>query len=66
MSLPIPIFPAVSPILGNSPFVLGAGVTGYVAYYAACPAQSYVNQMNGWGGAYNTLQFTDSGVDCGP
>ncbi len=66
LSIGIPIFPAVSPILGNSPSVGGIAVHGYIAYYAACPAASYVSRINGWGAAYNTLQFTDSTVNCGP
>jgi hypothetical protein len=64
LSLPLPAFPAVSPILGNSPFIGGPSVNGYIAYYAACPAAAYVNQVVGWGAADNTVQFPDSGIDC--
>ncbi len=66
LSLSVPIFVAVSPILGNTPQISGAGVHGYIAFYAACPAGSYINQMTGWGASFNTLQFQDSAVDCAP
>ena len=66
LSLSIPVFVAVSPILGNTPMVSGAAVHGYIAFYAACPAAPYVNRMNSWGASFNTLQFPDSEVDCAP
>lgn len=69
LSLGIPAFPAVSPIIfgsgqGNTPFVTGASVNGYIAYYAQCPADPYVAQVTSWGAQYNTVQFGDSSVDC--
>ena len=62
----LPSFVAVSPISGNSPVVKGGNIQGYIAYYAACPAQSSVQQTASWGGRFNTVQFRDSGVDCAP
>jgi len=61
-----PAFVAVSPIQGNKPFVSGANIHGFVAYYATCPTTADVDQVRSWGGALNTVQFRDSGVDCGP
>jgi len=70
-SLRLPVFVAISPILGNYPgngvsFTPGANVDGYIAFTGACPAQSYETTMQSWGGSYNTVQFGDSGSDCGP
>lgn len=65
-SLGIPAFIAVSPIPGNTPQVSGGNIEGYDAYYAACPASADVQQVISWGGKFNTVQFRDSGVDCGP
>jgi hypothetical protein len=65
-SLSLPGFVAVSPILGVVPSVRGNNVYGYIAYTAACPAVSYESSILNWGGTFNTLQFSDSGVDCGP
>lgn len=69
LSLGIPAFPAVAPIIfssgaGNTPFVTGSNVTGYIAYYAQCPADPYALQVTNWGAEYNTVQFQDSNVDC--
>jgi hypothetical protein len=66
LSLAVPVFLAVSPILGNSPAISGGAIRGNIAFYAACPAGAYVSRMNGWGAPFNTLQFTDSEVDCAP
>ena len=70
-SIRMPVFMAISPILGNFPgngtgFVAGANVDGYIAFSASCPAGPYVSTMQSWGGSYNTLQFNDSGADCAP
>ncbi|WP_062308654.1 hypothetical protein [Alicyclobacillus sendaiensis] len=62
----LPCFIAIAPIEGNRPMVNGTNIRGYIAYYAGCPAASYVNQVKTWGGLYNTVQFRDSGVDCPP
>jgi hypothetical protein len=69
----LPAFIAVSPIQGNQPFVPGgafglpgANVTGYISYYGSCPANADENTVRGWGEPYDTVQFADSGVDCGP
>jgi hypothetical protein len=62
----LPGFVAVNPILNNRPTISGGNVTGYIAYYGGCPAAQYENQIKSWGGRFNTLQFNDSGVDCGP
>jgi hypothetical protein len=69
----LPAFVAVSPIQGNEPFVPGgsfgrpgSNVTGYIAYFGSCPSLADENTVRGWGAPYNTLQFSDSGVDCGP
>ena len=69
----LPAFIAVSPVQGNQPFRSGGGfgspganVTGYIAYFASCPALADENTVRGWGAPYNTFQFSDSGVDCGP
>ncbi|TDY49580.1 hypothetical protein C7445_10491 [Alicyclobacillus sacchari] len=64
--LDIPAFIAIAPIAGNKPEVSGSNIKGYIAYYASCPAASYVAQVKLWGGLYNTVQFPDSGVDCSP
>lgn len=64
LSLGMPAFPAVSPIQGNTPFVTGSNVTGYIAYYAQCPADPYTLQVTNWGAQFNTVQFPDSTVDC--
>ena len=61
-----PAFIAVSPIGGNTPSVSGGNVAGYIAYYAFCPAGTYVQNMANWGAKFNTVQFSDSAVDCGP
>ncbi len=66
VSLSVPVFLAVSPILGNKPAIVGAAIRGNIAFYAACPADAYVNRMNSWGAPFNTLQFNDSAVDCAP
>ena len=70
-SLRLPVFVAISPILGNYPgngtsFTKGANVDGYIAFTAGCPAEQYETTMQSWGGSYNTMQFGDSGSDCGP
>jgi hypothetical protein len=70
-SLRLPVFVAISPILGNYPgngisFTPSANVDGYSAYTAGCPAGSYETTMQSWGGSYNTMQFGDSGSDCSP
>lgn len=65
-SVNLPAFIAVSPIQGNKPFVAGTNIHGYIAYYATCPATADVDQVRSYGGALNTVQFRDSGVDCGP
>ena len=62
----LPAFIAVSPIAGNTPFVKGDNIEGYIAYYASCPTSKDVAQVKAWGGRLNTVQFRDSGVDCGP
>ena len=67
----MPGFVAVNPIFNsngspNTPYIKGGNVTGYIAYYAGCPGTSYENQIKSWGARFNTLQFSDSGVDCGP
>ena len=65
--LTLKAFVAVSPILGNTPQVSGGNIDGYIAYYATkCPASPYEATISGWGAKYNTLQFNDSAVDCGP
>jgi len=70
-SLRLPVFVAITPILDNYPgngasFTPGANVDGYIAFTAGCPAQQYETAMQSWGGSYNTMQFGDSGTDCGP
>lgn len=66
-SLSMPAFIAVSPILGNTPFVAGTNIKGWCGYYATCPATYYVSTINGWGGSYNTMQMEGSGLPtCGP
>jgi hypothetical protein len=70
-SLRLPVFVAITPILDNYPanpdgFIPGANVDGYIAYTGGCPAESYETTMQSWGGSYNTMQFPDSGADCGP
>jgi len=72
-SIALPAFIAVSPIQGNQPFAPGgafgspgSNVTGYIAYFSSCPALADENTVRGWGAPYNTMQFSDSGVDCGP
>jgi len=70
-SLRLPIFVAITPILDNYPgngnsFVPGANVDGYIAFTGGCPAAQYETTMQSWGGSYNTMQFGDSGSDCGP
>jgi hypothetical protein len=70
-SLRLPVFVAITPILNNDPsngdgFIPGSNVDGYIAYTGGCPAQSYETTMQSWGGSYNTIQFPDSGADCGP
>ncbi|MCL6547596.1 MAG: hypothetical protein K6T30_01650 [Alicyclobacillus sp.] len=62
----LPAFLAVSPIEGNKPFVTGPNIEGYNAYYAGCPVASDLSQVKSWGGKLNTVQFRDSGIDCGP
>jgi hypothetical protein len=64
--IPLPAFLAISPISGNKPFVKGSNIAGYIAYYAACPAKQDITQIQSWNGQYNTVQFRDSGADCGP
>jgi len=52
----------------------GNNITGYIEYgdFGAnppqpnCPAAPYESAILNWGAPYNTLQFPDSGVDCGP
>ncbi|MCL6444927.1 MAG: hypothetical protein K6T83_15980 [Alicyclobacillus sp.] len=65
-TIDLPAFIAVSPIEGYRPTVSGNNIVGYAAYYAGCPAASYVAQVRSWGGKFNTVQFRDSGTDCGP
>ena len=70
-SIRLPVFVAIAPILNNYPgngtgFSGGANVDGYIAFTSACPAQPYETTMQSWGGSYNTMQFADSGSDCGP
>ncbi|MDP9727592.1 hypothetical protein [Alicyclobacillus tolerans] len=65
-SLPDPAFIAISPISGNQPEVTGGNIRGYIAYTASCPVISDIEQVKSWGATYNTVQFADSGVDCGP
>lgn len=65
-SVALPAFVAVAPIAGNAPSVKGGNVMGYSAYYASCPASTYISDVEQWGGKINTVQFPDSGVDCGP
>lgn len=65
-SLQYPAFIAIAPIQGTQPSVTGGNIKGYIAYYASCPVNSDVTQVQSWGGSYNTVQFRDSGVDCGP
>ncbi|GGI98617.1 hypothetical protein GCM10010885_05160 [Alicyclobacillus cellulosilyticus] len=64
--LDLPVFVAVSPIRGQAPAVKGGNIRGYCAFYAACPAAADVATVRSWGGVFNTVQFRDSGVDCGP
>ncbi|MBX6353802.1 MAG: hypothetical protein IRZ10_10760 [Thermoflavifilum sp.] len=65
-TIQLPAFIAVSPIGGNTPHVRGGNVIGYIAYYATCPAADDVATVKSWGAQWNTVQFRDSGVDCGP
>lgn len=65
-TIKLPALIAVSPIQGNTPGVKGGNVIGYAAYYASCPASTYITQVEQWGGKVNTVQFPDSGIDCGP
>lgn len=63
-------FVGVHPIANNSPSISGGNVTGYISYYATCPADGDVTTAQGWerqfAAPYNTVQFGDSGQDCGP
>ncbi|MCL6104377.1 MAG: hypothetical protein M1483_01865, partial [Actinobacteria bacterium] len=63
--------PVWSSIYGND------SVSGYLGYYAYCQrgypnssppyvAGSATTDVESWGGAYSTVQFEDSGVDCKP
>ncbi len=63
--------PVWSSIYGND------SVSGYSGYYAYCQrgypnsgppyvASSATTDVESWGGAYSTVQFEDSGVDCMP
>jgi hypothetical protein len=61
-----PAFIAISPIEGNRPMVAGSNIEGYIAYYGTCPVAADISQVASWGGKFNTIQFRDSGVDCGP
>lgn len=66
----LPAFVAVSPVFfsggsGNKPGVSGGNIRGYIAYYGGCLAAPYEATVNSWGAPYNTIQFSDSGVDCG-
>jgi hypothetical protein len=65
-SFQMPAFVAVSPVLNNQPTVTGANILGYSACYAHCPAAPYEATVTGWGGRISTIQFGDSGIDCGP
>jgi hypothetical protein len=65
-SIPFPAFVAIAPILGNQPYVKGNNIEGYIAYYARCPVRDEIAQVKRWGARYNTVQFLDCGVDCGP
>lgn len=65
-SLNLPAYIAVAPIAGNTPSVTGGNVEGYDAYYAACPSGADMLRVASWGAKFNTVQFRDSGVDCGP
>ncbi|MFD1673402.1 hypothetical protein [Alicyclobacillus fodiniaquatilis] len=63
---PLPAFIAIAPVADNQPMVKGSNIRGYIAYYADSPAKSDVTRVKSWGALYNTLQFRDSGIDCGP
>jgi hypothetical protein len=65
-NLGIPLFPAETPISGHTPSVLGDAVSGYIAYYATCPAGDDVAEVKGWGAGYNTVQFDRHTAYCGP
>ncbi|UNO50337.1 hypothetical protein [Alicyclobacillus acidoterrestris] len=65
-ALSLPAFVAIAPITGNRPQVTGGNIKGYIAYYATCPVNDEITQVKGWGALYNTVQFRDSGIDCGP
>jgi hypothetical protein len=65
-SIGVPVFIAVSPILGNTPFVNGPNITGYIAFTGGCPAAPYESTMLSWGGSYSTMEFGDNNVDCAP
>jgi hypothetical protein len=65
-SLTAPAFIAVSPIGGNTPEGKGGNIIGYIAYYASCPVSSDISTVAGWGAKFNTVQFSDSAVDCAP
>ncbi len=65
-SISLPAFIAVSPINGNRPMVHGTNIAGYIAYFASCPAGVDISTVKSWNGQYNTVQFRDSSVDCGP
>lgn len=61
-----PAFVAISPIQGNQPMVAGSNIEGYIAYYGSCPVAVDIAKVASWGAKYNTIQFPDSGIDCGP
>ncbi|WAH40852.1 hypothetical protein NZD89_21555 [Alicyclobacillus fastidiosus] len=65
-SVNLPAFVAIAPIAGNQPEVSGSNIKGYIAYYATCPVSDDITHVKGWGALYNTVQFRDSGIDCGP
>lgn len=48
-SVKIPAFVAVSPIDGNKPYVEGANIEGFAAYYAGCPVAGDISQVKSWG-----------------
>lgn len=66
--LNVPGFVAVSPIQGNSPSAVGSNLFGYNAYFGNCvngSASKDVATIEGWGKSINTIQFSNSGDDCG-
>jgi len=60
----IPVFVAVTPIGTSTPHP--AGAYGYCGFYASCPVSTDISTVDGWGGTYNTVQFSGSGILCNP